>query len=45
MVFGKVFIFGLIFCVEKFKICCYLMEFWMIELEMVYIIYEELLDI
>lgn len=36
MVFGKVFLFGLIFCVEKLKICCYLIEFWMIELEMVF---------
>lgn len=33
---GKVYIFGFIFCVENFNIFCYLAEFWMIELEVVF---------
>lgn len=40
MVFGKVFCFGLIFCVEKFKMCWYLMEFWMVEFEVVFFEFE-----
>lgn len=45
MVYGKVFLFGLIFRVEKLKICRYLIEFWMIEGEMVFINYVESLEI
>lgn len=33
----KIYIFGLIFCVENFNISCYLVEFWMLELEVVFV--------
>lgn len=45
MVFGCVFDFGLVFCVEKLKICCYLIEFWMMDVEYLYLIYDELFDL
>lgn len=37
LVLSKVYMFGLIFCVENFNIICYLVEFWMIELEIVFV--------
>lgn len=37
LVLSKVYIFGLIFCVENSYIICYLVEFWMIELEIVFV--------
>lgn len=36
MGFGKVYIFGFVFRVENLNILCYLVEFWMIEFEVVF---------
>lgn len=37
-VLSKVYIFGFIFCVENLNIICYLVEFWMVEFEFVFVI-------
>lgn len=37
MVMFKVYIFGLMFCVENLNMFCYFVEFWMIEFEVVFV--------
>lgn len=37
LVFCDVYIFGFIFCVENLNIICYVVEFWMVEFEIVFV--------
>lgn len=42
LVMLKIYIFGFIFCVENLNIFCYLVEFWMVEFEVVFVDLEDI---